>query len=131
VSAAYAVFAILCAATAWARRKDDAVMAHRDAKTGAAGGPLHAWQMLRWAAYAACASTLLIAVTNHLTREVAPIPLLWVMPLGVYLATFVLLNGEAAGTLRYDSTGVWMDVSFDPRTGRVDRVYSIGVMQAK
>ena len=42
----------------------------------------------------ACASTLLIAVTNHLSQNIAPIPLLWVGPLAVYLATFILSFGS-------------------------------------
>ncbi|HKV45193.1 MAG TPA: fused MFS/spermidine synthase, partial [bacterium] len=47
-------------------------------------------QLLLWVSLAACAATLLIAVTNHLTQNVAPIPLLWVVPLALYLATFIL-----------------------------------------
>jgi len=47
-------------------------------------------QLGRWAAFAALGSFLLIAVTNHLTRDVAAIPLLWVLPLAVYLLTFIV-----------------------------------------
>lgn len=43
-----------------------------------------------WIALPACASILLLSVTNHLTQNVAPIPLLWILPLGLYLLTFVL-----------------------------------------
>ncbi len=39
---------------------------------------------------AACASTLLLAVTNHLTQNVASIPFLWILPLSLYLLTFIL-----------------------------------------
>jgi hypothetical protein len=39
---------------------------------------------------AACASVLLIAVTNYMSQNVAPIPLLWVLPLALYLLTFIL-----------------------------------------
>ncbi|MEZ6132689.1 MAG: fused MFS/spermidine synthase [Planctomycetaceae bacterium] len=35
-------------------------------------------------------STLLLAVTNYLTVDIAPVPLLWVLPLAVYLLTFVV-----------------------------------------
>ncbi len=41
-------------------------------------------------ALAACASTLLLAVTNLLTQNIAPMPLLWVLPLSIYLLTFIL-----------------------------------------
>ena len=43
-----------------------------------------------WVALAACASTLLLATTSHLTQNVAPIPLLWVVPLSMYLLSFIL-----------------------------------------
>ena len=39
---------------------------------------------------AATSSTLLLAVTNHLTEDVAPIPFLWILPLAVYLLSFIL-----------------------------------------
>jgi len=45
---------------------------------------------LLWVALAACASTLWLAVANHLSQEVAPIPFLWVLPLGIYLLSFIL-----------------------------------------
>ncbi len=38
----------------------------------------------------AVGSMLLLALTNHLTENVAPVPLLWVLPLAVYLLTLVL-----------------------------------------
>jgi hypothetical protein len=41
-------------------------------------------------ALAACASALLVAVTNHMSANVAPIPLLWVVPLALYLLSFIL-----------------------------------------
>ena len=45
---------------------------------------------LLWIGLAACASILLLAVTSHLTQNVAPIPLLWVVPLSLYLLSFIL-----------------------------------------
>ncbi|MBV8820288.1 MAG: hypothetical protein JO022_18145, partial [Acidobacteriaceae bacterium] len=42
-----------------------------------------------WIALAACPSALLLAVTNHLTQNIAPIPLLWVVPLAIYLFTLI------------------------------------------
>ena len=45
---------------------------------------------LLWLGLAACASALLISVTNQITQEVAAIPFLWVMPLAIYLSTFIL-----------------------------------------
>ena len=43
-----------------------------------------------WIALPACASALLLGTTNTLTQDVAPVPFLWVLPLALYLLTFVL-----------------------------------------
>ncbi len=43
-----------------------------------------------WIALAACASALWLAVANHLSQEVAPVPFLWVLPLSLYLLSFIL-----------------------------------------
>ena len=55
-----------------------------------AGAPPGRGQALWWLALAACGSTLLLAITNHISRNVAPVPLLWVVPLALYLLTFIL-----------------------------------------
>src|SRR2546426_608305 len=44
----------------------------------------------RWVCLAACASTLLLATTNLTCQEVAVIPFLWVLPLSLYLLSFIL-----------------------------------------
>lgn len=46
--------------------------------------------ILLWVALAATASTLLLAVTNEITQEVASIPFLWIAPLTIYLISFIL-----------------------------------------
>jgi hypothetical protein len=46
-------------------------------------------ELARWCGYAFVPSCLMLAVTHHLSTDVAPIPLLWVAPLALYLATFV------------------------------------------
>jgi hypothetical protein len=45
---------------------------------------------LLWFALPACGSMLLLSVTNHITENVAAVPLLWILPLAVYLLTFVV-----------------------------------------
>jgi SAM-dependent methyltransferase len=45
---------------------------------------------LIWLCPSALASALLLAITNHLTQDVASIPFLWIVPLAIYLLTFVL-----------------------------------------
>jgi SAM-dependent methyltransferase len=43
-----------------------------------------------WMALPACASALLLAITNHVCQNIAAIPLLWVLPLALYLLSFIL-----------------------------------------
>lgn len=45
---------------------------------------------LRWIALAAVPSSLLLGVTTYITSNLTPIPLLWVVPLALYLLTFVI-----------------------------------------
>ncbi|MFM1747218.1 MAG: hypothetical protein RLZZ188_884 [Verrucomicrobiota bacterium] len=45
---------------------------------------------LLWVALPACASVLLLAVTNKMCQDVAVIPFLWVLPLALYLLTFII-----------------------------------------
>ena len=47
-------------------------------------------ERLRWVAYAFVPSSLLLAVTAYITTDLAAAPLFWVVPLALYLATFVL-----------------------------------------
>ncbi len=46
---------------------------------------------VRWMALAFAPSSLMLSVTTYLTSEVASVPLLWVVPLAIYLATFILV----------------------------------------
>ena len=44
---------------------------------------------LRWLAYAAIPSSLFLGSTTYLTRDLSPVPLIWVIPLALYLLTLV------------------------------------------
>jgi len=46
---------------------------------------------LRWVILSLVPSSLLLSVTTYLTTDIAAIPLLWVIPLGLYLLTFILV----------------------------------------
>ena len=90
-SGAYAAFALLCAGTAWAslRHAHDSGIRVAAADTAAATPPTVLTQ-LTWLALAAMASIMLLAVTNHVTQNIASVPFLWVLPLSIYLASFIL-----------------------------------------
>jgi len=90
-SAAFVLFAAMCAIVAWHSRGASAsVQLHESAKVPA---PALA-DMGLWILYPAAASALLTASTVQLTTNVAPIPLLWVVPLALYLLTFILNFGS-------------------------------------
>src|SRR5437868_2860523 len=80
----FAAFAVLCAAVAW--RTPRAAVAHSARPAAPIGRRDYAW----WLALSATGSVLLLAVTNHLTQNVASVPLLWLVPLALYLATFII-----------------------------------------
>ena len=89
-SVGYAAFAVLCGVVAW--RSQSGIRAR--AEEGAGDAPAPGWGLsLVWIALAAVASALLLAVTNYLTQNVAAIPFLWVLPLSLYLLTFIVCFG--------------------------------------
>lgn len=51
---------------------------------------LSPWRRLRWLALSFVPSSLMLGVTTYITADVAAVPLLWVIPLALYLLTFVL-----------------------------------------
>jgi hypothetical protein len=87
-SALYVVFAILCGWTAWKFREPALVFNSTD--SGSSPRPA-LWTVLFWVALAAAGSTLLLATTNQISQEIAVIPFLWVLPLSIYLLTFILV----------------------------------------
>lgn len=52
---------------------------------------------LRWLAWSIVPSSLMLGVTTYMTSDVAPMPLLWVLPLALYLLTFVLAFATPRG----------------------------------
>lgn len=55
-----------------------------------ASDKLTVFRRLRWLALSFVPSSLMIGVTTYITADVAAVPLLWVIPLALYLLTFVL-----------------------------------------
>jgi hypothetical protein len=67
-------------------------LAVRDAQAEEKQSPAPTWSLrARWIFLAAVPSGLLIAVTAHISTDVAAAPLLWVLPLSLYLLTWVLV----------------------------------------
>ncbi len=82
---AYGAVAVLCAAVALASPRKDPVTAPLEEAP-----PPDAKTQLLWISLAACGSALLLAITHHISQNVASVPLLWIVPLALYLLTFIL-----------------------------------------
>ena len=96
-SAGYVLFVGLCAAAGWSSlRHAGAQHASRSgpkapkvAEAAVEPPPTVPRQVL-WCTLAATGSMLLLAVSNHITQNIAAVPLLWIAPLAIYLLTFIL-----------------------------------------
>jgi SAM-dependent methyltransferase len=93
-SLAYGIFVIFCGAAAWLGREAAVGQSQAAPDTGDSTR-----RTFFWIALPACASVLLLAITNHLSQNVAAIPFLWILPLSLYLLSFILCF-ESAGWYR-------------------------------
>jgi hypothetical protein len=89
-SIGYAVFVALCIGSAWRARNLKIDVPITNVAVDALGNAPQMKEYGLWFALAALPSLLLLAVTNHITQNVASIPFMWVLPLTLYLLTFVL-----------------------------------------
>ncbi|HLM56031.1 MAG TPA: hypothetical protein VK422_07850, partial [Pyrinomonadaceae bacterium] len=93
-SLAYGALALLLVACAYAARRPRAKEDEREV-SGVVGeeeaAPLSLKRRLRWALLAFVPSSLVLGVTTYITTDVAAVPLLWVVPLALYLLSFVVV----------------------------------------
>jgi spermidine synthase len=96
-SFAFGVFALLCGVCAWSlwRRAPEAgggpAVGEGAVAAEAAEAPAPSWsRRFLWIALAACGSALLLSTTNKLCQDLAVIPLMWVLPLALYILSFIL-----------------------------------------
>ena len=59
--------------------------------------PLSWSRRLRWLLLAFAPASLMLGVTTYLTTDIASVPLLWVVPLGLYLLTFIIAFSRLPG----------------------------------
>ena len=85
----FALFVALCATLAWRSRGLESDDDPQEA-AGAAEPRPRARTIAFWLLLSAMGSVMLLSVSNHLTQNISSIPLLWVVPLALYLATFIL-----------------------------------------
>lgn len=85
----FALYAVLCGGLAWRVRA--AVSLPEPSAAPAEAAPRSSTRArILWFLLPAAAAMQLCAVTSHITRNIAAIPLLWILPLAVYLITFIL-----------------------------------------
>ena len=93
-SAGLLVFVVLCGACAWRLRRqaqsDPSLDSVNTREALPASERPTATDQTLWIVLPAVASVLLLAVTNKLCQDVAVIPFLWVLPLALYLLSFIL-----------------------------------------
>jgi SAM-dependent methyltransferase len=102
----FALYAVVCSVIAWwVRGRDGNRRFSCPPKAGRSGAPEDGARRssgrakLLWFLLPAVGAIQLCAVTSHLSQNIAAIPLLWVLPLGVYLLTFII--AFEAPPLRY------------------------------
>ena len=96
-SASFGVLVVLLGLCFWdvRRRADDFGLA--TAETSATGDDAPGWrERLAWIWLALVPAGLLTAFTTHVATDVASAPLIWVIPLALYLLTFVVVFRERA-----------------------------------
>ena len=99
---ALAVLTALCALTLWWKPAGAALAAPpqgppqgSDDAPDARTEPGLGWRRrLHWIALAFVPSSLLLGATTYITTDLAAVPLLWVLPLAIYLLTFILAFGR-------------------------------------
>ena len=106
-SVGYAIFALLCIWVGWKsisapaslsstvegrslapQSHEDESAAGKSQQGSTQSPPLLA--RLAWIVLSALGSAVLLAVTNHLTQNISSVPFLWVLPLALYLITFII-----------------------------------------
>ena len=84
----FAAFALISASLTWRTRNTIQLASHEDHEDENAPAPL--MHKILWVLLPMGAAMQLSAVTSYITANIAAIPLLWILPLGVYLITIIL-----------------------------------------
>jgi spermidine synthase len=88
----YGLFAVLVGCLAWFAANKISSTGNTDKAASEIGRHTNSprCEQLIWLSLAAIGSALLLTVTTHITQNIASIPFLWVLPLAIYLISFIL-----------------------------------------
>ncbi len=93
--AVFALASIICAWGIWRRGATESTAQARPDSPDEVFQRPSAGTVALWLLLSACAAVLLLAVTNQITMDLVVVPFLWVLPLSIYLLTFILcFEGE-------------------------------------
>ena len=101
----YGLLFVLIALCALARR--GLAQTADTVEAGAAATPVPGKRIALWLALAAVPSGLMLSTTTHLTTDLFAMPLLWVIPLGLYLLSFVFAFSDHRGATRILTLLTW------------------------
>lgn len=88
---AFGGYAVLTLAALWLDRcRTDAAENSAQEKVPVLDEPPSLWRRMMWVFLPALASAVLLGATSHVSRDVAVIPFMWVVPLSLYLVTFII-----------------------------------------
>ena len=90
-SLGYILLCLLIAACATLLYKSKAQHTPTEAIATPADIKLNVGQQLHWLALAFVPSSLLLGLTNFISTDIASVPLLWIIPLTVYLLSFIIV----------------------------------------
>jgi SAM-dependent methyltransferase len=99
-SAVYVVFALLCAVSAWLAATKPPVpvaVSNENSLQETATSTPGTVDYVLWLLLSALGSLLLLAVTSHITQNVASVPFVWILPLVLYLLSFILVFDVGGG----------------------------------
>jgi hypothetical protein len=89
--AVYVVLSVACAATMWRSRTAASEQVREETS------PAPSWGVrARWIAWSFVPSSLMLGVTSYLSTDIAAVPLLWIVPLALYLVTFIVAFGRGS-----------------------------------
>ena len=88
--AVYAAIALICAVQVWLSKPEPAPATEAGPSPGAADAPPSLALRALWVLLPMTGSVLLLGSTNLICLDLAPVPFLWILPLVLYLLTFVI-----------------------------------------
>ena len=92
-SGLYGLFALMVVLSAWRTLRAQVSIAidHSVASVNAQSQAPNRSLVVLWYLMATLGSVLLLSFTNHMTQNIASVPFLWIVPLVIYLSTFILV----------------------------------------